>query len=368
MNERGRDIEDSEEQLDSELPEPLEFWKKKQRELVTSVVDYNLQSITSLLDNKRINTAPEFQRRFRWDTTRQSKLIESFLLNVPVPPIFLNEDDFGEYSIIDGKQRLTAIHEFFRGRLRLTGLQVFQDLNDKTIDDLPQQLRTIVETRPTIRAIIILRQSDRDIKYMVFDRLNTGGVRLNAQEIRNSAFPGALNSLILRLSELPDFHALLHVETKAKSAIWREMRDAELVLRYFTFRENWTTFESGMKRAMDAFMEKHRAPDAHALRTMEEDFLAALVAVEAAFGEYSFRRWVPAKGHWRKQVLASLFDAQMFSCRGRDPNVLRARRETILERLKGLFGNSEFRQSIDAATNTPQLFKRRIEMVRAILS
>src|SRR5690606_20353372 len=188
-----------------------------------------------LVSDRAIDLNPTYQRRLRWDQKRQSKLIESFLMNVPVPPVFLNEDEYGQYSVIDGKQRITAISEFFRGRLKLKGLEVFHELNDQSFDELPLPLQRALKTRPTLRAVIILRQSDPDVKFNVFQRLNTGGVRLNAQEIRNSAFPGPLNDLILKLSETPRFHKLLGITSKAKSAIYQEMRDAEFVLRFFTF-------------------------------------------------------------------------------------------------------------------------------------
>jgi hypothetical protein len=214
-----RDIEESEDILDSTEGDPIDFWAKKQRELVTSVVDYNLGTLAQLVSDNTIDVSPKYQRRFRWDEERQSRLIESFLMNVPVPPIFLNEDRYGEYSVIDGKQRLLAIKEFFRGKLELTGLNVFHDINHKTFDDLPVKLQSVMKTRPTLRAIIILRQSDEDVKFEVFQRLNTGGVKLNPQEIRNSAYPGELNDLVLELSEDKQFHKLLGIKNKNKSAI-----------------------------------------------------------------------------------------------------------------------------------------------------
>jgi hypothetical protein len=103
------DIEESEEILDSIQGDPTDFWEAKQRELVTSVVDYNLGTLAQLVQDGTIDVSPKYQRRFRWDNERQSKLIESFLMNVPVPPIFLNEDQYGQYSVIDGKQRLIDI-------------------------------------------------------------------------------------------------------------------------------------------------------------------------------------------------------------------------------------------------------------------
>jgi hypothetical protein len=100
-----QDIEESDEILNRIEGDPVDFWEKKQRDLVTSVVDYNLGTLSQLSTDGTIDLSPKYQRRFRWDKERQSLLIESFLMNVPVPPIFLNEDKYGQYSVIDGKQR-----------------------------------------------------------------------------------------------------------------------------------------------------------------------------------------------------------------------------------------------------------------------
>jgi hypothetical protein len=361
------DIEESDDTLNSEDAKPLEFWERKQRELVTNSVDYNLDTLSQLVESGTIDLKPRYQRRFRWKEDRQSRLIESFLMNVPVPPIFLNEDSYGTYSVIDGKQRLTAIHQFMRGRLELTGLQVFSDVNGKTIDDIPKTLQNVIKTRPTIRAIIILRQSDTDIKFEVFQRLNTGGVKLNPQEIRNSTYPGPLNDLILDLSEAPQFHELLGISNKAKSKIHQEMRDAELVLRYFAFRNDWHAFEGGIKSRLDHFMATNQRIAKRELLVLKTDFLNTLEVVRSCFGEHAFHRWQPERSNWRHQVLASLFDAQMLACRGLDPVKCSLRSSSIQKSFKSLFGLSEFRKSIDSATNTPSYFRYRIQAVYDLL-
>jgi Protein of unknown function DUF262 len=352
---------------ENEEKTPLRFWEQKQRELVQSVVDYNLGTLADLIESKTIDLSPRYQRRFRWDPRRQSKLVESLLMNVPIPPIFLNEDEYGHYSVIDGKQRLTAIFEFLRGRLRLEGLEIFSDINGQTVDELSTDLQQVLRIRPTLRAIIILRQSDEDVKFEVFKRLNTGGVTLNAQEIRNSTNPGPLNDLVLDLSESKDFHRLLRIKNPQRSKTYQEMRDCELVLRFLTFRDTWHSFQRGMKRAMDHFMASNQRPDLNVLAEFRQDFTGTLAAVEAAFGEYAFRRWVPQNLHWRRQILASLFDAEMFACRGLDPATLKLRQDEIIQGLQQLFDDDEFRRAIDSATNTPGYVKTRVEMVRNLL-
>jgi hypothetical protein len=364
-----QDIEEDEDVLDApDETDPVAFWEQKQRDLVTSVLDYNLQTLAGLIQERNIDLSPRYQRRFRWDQKRQSQLIESFLMNVPVPPIFLNEDDLGKYSVIDGKQRLSAISAFMRGRLKLSGLKIFADINGLTFDDLPLNLQNVIQTRANLRAIIILRQSDPDVKFQVFQRLNTGGVRLNAQEIRNSAWPGAFNDLVLELSETQEFHRLLGIKVKERSGIYKEMRDAEFVLRYFAFRDTWSTFSGGMMRHMDSFMASQQNASDAWIQDARADFMETLTVVNAAFGDTAFKRWVPEKDAWRQQVLASLFDAQMFASRGRDATVLGRRRRRIVNATKRLFGDDEFRRAIDAATNTPRLFRSRIETMRGLLN
>jgi hypothetical protein len=347
--------------------EPFELWKKRQRELVTSVLDYNLSSLNDLIQTNIIELSPSYQRRCRWTDDQQSKLIESFLMNVPVPPIFLNEDDLGKYSIIDGKQRLTTVSRFFTNKLKLQNLEIFADINGKYFSDLPINLNTILKTRVTLRAIIILKQSDPLIKYEVFRRLNTGGVELNAQEIRNSVYPGPFNNLLIKLSTEKKFHQLLGVKQKEKSAIYKEMRDVELVLRYFTFKDNWYDFSGGMRRYLDMYMENGKKFSKIDLENMRKDFLKTLEIVEACFGENAFQRWNPEREQWRQLVLASLYDAQMFACRGLELERVRLKHSELVKGLQKLFLDPEFRKTIDSATNTPSSFKKRIFMMKEMI-
>jgi len=363
-----RDLEESEELLDAEEGQPVDFWEKKQKELVLSVVDYNLGTLADLVSSNTIDLSPRYQRRFRWDNTRKSKLIESFLMNVPVPPIFLNEDQYGQYSVIDGKQRLTSITEFFKGKFKLTGLKVFSDINGYCFDDLPSKLQSVIRTRPTLRAVIILRQSDEDVKFEVFQRLNTGGVRANPQEIRNSTYPGPFNDLLLGLSVETRFHSILGIKFRNRSSIYQEMRDVEFVLRFFTFRECWHDFKGGsMKNLMDHYMRDNQKLGESEIRQLSDIFLATISKVNMCFGEYSFRRWEPARNRWRRQVLAALYDAQMFACDGFEEASLEGKGEEAIIRMKELFQDEDFLKAISAATNNVGNFRARITKVKDML-
>jgi hypothetical protein len=160
--------------------------------------------------------------------------------------------------------------------------------------------------RQGLRAVILLRQSRDDLKFEVFRRLNTGGVNLNDQEIRNSAFPGPLNNLLLELSENKRFQRLLGIQDVSKSNIYQEMGDVELVLRYLTFKDVWNSFSGKIKDSMTNFMDEHQYIGNEKITELRLDFLNTIESIDACFGELAFKRWQPEKKSWRKQPNASL--------------------------------------------------------------
>ena len=347
------------------IENPVEFWEAKQRDLVTQFVDYNLITLSDLIKDKTIDLKPEYQRRYRWNDIRQSKLIESFLMNVPVPPIFLNEDEIGMYSVIDGKQRLISIHKFLTDKLKLKGLEVFAKLNGKFYSNLEQKVQKIIKTRAILRAIIILRQSDDDIKFEVFQRLNTGGVSLNAQEIRNSAYPGPLNDLMLKLSENTIFQKLIGVLIKEESTIYQEMKDVEFILRFFTFVENPGYFSGDISQKMSEYMRKNQRMDSNKLENLKSKFNSTIRIVDKLFGDDAFKRWRPSPQSWKKKITAPLFDAVMFSCADfiGMPIPTSFDKERFISKHKELFLDEEFQNAITFHVNTSVTFHLRVEKV-----
>lgn len=336
--------------------------KEQQRHLITQFVDYNLKTLSELIEEKTIDLHQEYQRRFRWNNKRQSKLIESFIMNVPVPPIFLNEDDFGKYSVIDGKQRLNSIYKFLTDKLELDGLDVFQDLNGKKFSELPPPYQNFLKTRGVLRAIIILSESDEEIKYEVFHRLNTGGVSLNAQEIRNNAYPGDLNDLLLKLSEDIKFQKLLGIEVKEESTIYQEMKDVEYVLRFFTFFENPSYFSGDIARKMTRFIYKYQKMEEERIEFLRKTFLSTIRFIFKLFGEYAFKRWWEDKREWKKKITTPLFDAVIFACVELYENLSIPNdfnKDEFILKYKNLFLDEEFDYAISYHTGTSQAFRIR---------
>ena len=196
--------------------EPDEFFAKNAFRIVYQTNNFLLPQIRDLVDKGEIlNLRPEYQRRLRWTTIQKSRLIESLLLNIPVPPIFLYESDAARYEVMDGQQRLNAVREFIAGDFALIGLPVLKPLNGLRYYRCPPRIKRALD-RGSVSAIVLLLESEAeksapdrlsltDIRRFIFDRLNTGGTKLNPQEIRNAVNPGVLNRIIIELTRFKPF-------------------------------------------------------------------------------------------------------------------------------------------------------------------
>ena len=233
-----------------------EKYKKGEVRIVTEQARYPLNTIVNLVESEDYILNPEFQRRHRWDTTRKSKLIESFIMNVPIPPIFLYEFEYSKYEVMDGLQRLTAISQFYKDEFLLQDLGEWKELNGYKYSNLPEQIRKGIDRR-YISSIILLQETAKSeeeanrLKQLVFERINSGGEKLKAQEIRNALYPGKLNSLTIKLARNPKFCLLWDIPEPDSDEInsgyprqevienkyFKDMSDAELVLRFFAYRQ-----------------------------------------------------------------------------------------------------------------------------------
>ena len=204
---------------------------------------------------------PEFQREYVWDQTRASKLIESFLLGLPVPGVFLyKERSTNKLLVIDGQQRILSAVRFFEGRF---GSQAFclKNVNPKwegkTFQELPESDQLDLQDA-TLRATIVqqLDPDDNSSIYHIFERLNTGSVRLSPMEIRKCVYAGPFSTLLEELNDDGCWRAIFGRDERDK-----RLRDVELILRFFAMRDGWHTYEKPMKSFLNNFMigKKHSA-------------------------------------------------------------------------------------------------------------
>lgn len=342
-------------------------FEASQDALVLQSSDLSLETIASMVDSGAIDLAPKYQRRDRWDSQAQSELIESFLLNVPVPPVYLAEDDFGTYSVIDGKQRITTISKFLRNKFFLGDLPKFTEVSGLKFESLPRQLQNALNIRPYLRVVTLLKQTNPELKYEVFTRLNTGGQPLLAQEIRNALFRGPLNDLIYELGAEIFLHAQLKIKTK-KEAAFKEMQDVESALRFLCMSEQWQSFNGDMRRTLDAFMELNKGATKAKLTSYRNKFTTALKRCEELWGSHAFRRY--DQSGYRDQFLAAIFDAEMVAASElTNAQFLKlCSVKTKLEKpMKALFADKDFESAVRVSTNTPSKVTYRIKAVKALL-
>jgi len=228
-----------------------EKYSKSQLRVVRTSMDFTLHHLKqSLEDREYINASPKYQRRHRWDIKKRSQLIESFLMNIPVPSVFLFENDYNQYEIMDGRQRIDTLRSFMNNEFPLRNLEFWKELDGMRFHDLPTVIQRGLSRR-TINAVVLLAETTRedesgiDIRKILFKRLNTGGVQLNPQELRNALYPGKFNDLINDLSRYVTFTKIWGIPpykegeesepngNLLKNSLYKSMADCELVLRYF---------------------------------------------------------------------------------------------------------------------------------------
>ncbi|MEL6762270.1 MAG: DUF262 domain-containing protein, partial [Cyanobacteria bacterium J06607_6] len=216
---------------------PLDIEPEKRR-VKTEKQDLPVETLVSWVNRGKLNLQPDFQRNFVWNSGKASRLVESLLLAIPIPVIYVAEEANRTYSVVDGQQRLTSICAFINGafpngqKFKLSGLQVLKDLNRKAFTDLPVELQEEM-LNFILRLIVIEKDSDPDVKFEVFERLNLGAEKLNDQEVRNCVYRGNYNELLRSLAQ--NEFLLRILQSKEPHS---RMADRQLVLRFFALWRN----------------------------------------------------------------------------------------------------------------------------------
>ena len=193
-----------------------EKYSKGEIRIVTEQARYQLTSIPEMVNSPDYILNPEFQRRHRWNNEQKSRLIESFIINIPIPPIFLYEKDYSTYEVMDGLQRLSAISDFYKDKFKLCGLEFWVELNGKKCSELPSLVKKGIDRR-FISAVILLKETAKNeeeakmLKQIVFERINSGGTKLEYQESRNAFYSGKFSDLCKRLSRDRYFCLLFNI-------------------------------------------------------------------------------------------------------------------------------------------------------------
>ena len=230
------------------------------RKVDFNTYDISVKELISMVGEGIIDIAPEYQRQFRWKEDRQSALIESVFLGIPVPSLFMATNKDGSWELIDGVQRLSSIVHFagsqeakeriqVEGELKLHALKKLTSFNLRTFKELPRSVQLDFLLKP-LKITTLSDKSDLEVRFDLFERLNTGGIILTNQEIRSCVFRGKFNDFVKELSTDENFHQVVRLTNSQESDGTRE----EYALRFFAFRANYQKFDHSVIDFLNDYM------------------------------------------------------------------------------------------------------------------
>ncbi|MCZ0704586.1 hypothetical protein J2T56_003156 [Natronobacillus azotifigens] len=344
-----------------------EKYQRGEMRIITEQGRYPLQNIKEIL-SKNMKFNPEYQRRRVWTDIQKSRLIESFIINIPVPPVFLYEIEFSKYEVMDGLQRLSTLYEFYDNKFSLSGLEVWPELNDKRYDQLPDKVQKGIDRR-YISTIVILNETAKSIKEeqilkkFVFERLNTGGTKLTDQETRNALFDGDFNTLCMKIArENTTFHKLWKIkpfkehevvnedseiieEKERNLKVFIRMEDVELVLRFFAYRQLDYISVTKVKDILDLYLKQaNQSYNEEIHNNLEELFNNTLKLTEAIFEDKSFLLFTKRKGEfiWYASPSKLVYDPIMnvlseYVNQKEKASILIERKDVVIKKMEKLF-------------------------------
>lgn len=329
--------------------------------------DITVDELLRRVQRERVDVAPSYQRKFRWDNDRQSTLIESIYLGIPVPPLFMatsgDPNETVRWEVVDGLQRVTTLVSFAGEpearravklpadeSLKLSGLEKLQSLNGCTFLDLPPDIRSKFEDRP-LKVIVLNDKSELRVRFDLFERLNTGGIRLTHQEVRECVFRGAFVDLVTHLAENEIFREVVKVSPNQRM----DGTYQEYVLRFFAYLNKYREFEHSVKGFLDDYCSEMAAKDVEvAVEDLQAEFLRTFDFLSRCFptGIHGAKRSTPVNLYEGIAVGAAL--------------ALRVRSD--LEPLAEIdwSGDPELKKYIYGATNTRTRVIGRIEHCRDV--
>jgi len=328
----AEETKDPQSMTDSEINDK---YLKGEVRIVTEQARYPLNTIPEMFSGDDYILNPEFQRRHRWNVVKQSKLIESFIMNVPIPPIFLYEKDYSVYEVMDGLQRISAIKDFYEDKYELQGLEIWPELNGRKYSMLPEQVKKGIDRR-YISSIVLLKETAKSeneankIKQMVFSRINSGGAKLEDQEYRNAQCSGNFNEMIINLARNDYFCDIFDIPQKTENenlsedivsdelkenSKFRTMNDVETVLRFFAVRKIDKWDGSVFTKFLDQYAYRANELPESVLIEYKSIFEKTIKFAFDLFGDKAFCMWKMNKKtgqyRWTRKATMVIYDALM---------------------------------------------------------
>ncbi|TFE01485.1 DUF262 domain-containing protein [Jeotgalibacillus salarius] len=363
----GVDIDDSEDYDDKVLDitiqddEEVNEIPTELRKLRVQAYDKSVSDLVRMVREGDIILNPEYQRNYVWDNKKASLLVESILLNIPIPVIYASEEKDSSWNIVDGLQRLTALKRFFENNFKLSGLGVLSELNGLKYEGLNPKAKRVL-SNGNLRVILIFNDSHQEIKYEIFMRLNSGSVKLNEQELRNCLYRGSLNNALKQFVKNKKFLDILGLEKPHK-----RMVDCEMVLRYLAFSENYDgeqktikNYKGAIKPYLNIFFAENQNLEIHKIKDMHHKFDSVIDAVYEVFGDKAFRKL--NEDGFETKINKSIMDVIMLSFEQYTYDQIKAKKEDILELYKQkLISDSKFNLAVTQGTSDTKVLELRLK-------
>jgi hypothetical protein len=336
-------------------------------EIRTESVDFSFGELLSLHKAGEIVIRPEYQRLFRWTNEQRSRLIESILLKLPIPPIFLIEGDKGVLELIDGLQRTSSVLQFMdhlainEPELVLTGCDILPALNGMRFDGFSTSIRLGLKRTP-IRAIIIKKSGNDHVKYEMFKRLNTGGSLLAPQEIRNCScrmISGGAE-FYAQIQSLATDQAFKDATARIPLPDREQRADEELVLRFFAVENYRAQFSGNVREWLDNFMEETLFQKI--ARPIEgQRFRTFFIFVAKKFGDGAFSRW--RDGAAQGRLAPAYFEAVVGALSKRFSEIENKTPDSLRHILAEAFEDPLFKEATGPGANSKSKMEQRILVV-----
>jgi hypothetical protein len=330
----------------------------EKRILHTETYDFTVGTVFEYLKNGEI-FIPEFQRSYVWNRTQASRFIESLVIQCPIPVIYLNQERDERWSVIDGNQRLQSIRLYLDDEFPLRGLTTYPELDGEHFSDLDPRISRHISHR-TLRCIAVLKDTHPQIKFDVFERLNTGAVQLNPQELRHGVYHGKFIEIVDNLTKEPIWKKVSGYK------IDKRMKGAELILRFIALKEDFNSYKKPLSGFLNQFCENNQNVDNDQLLTWKNNFLRTIERVNKVLGEFAFRIF-NEDGRINKNINAALYDAQMIGFSNMDHEIRKISRSKLKKALIELYNEDKFKQSITSGTSASSLVRYRISRFEEFL-
>ena len=360
--------EDPDTGLEVEVEDPQierPFNPEKIRVRTTNIT---VELLVSRIKHDEVDLEPDFQRSFVWKAERQSRLIESLLLRIPIPVFYVAADENENWLVVDGVQRMFTIFNYVTDKFPLNRLEYLEKFNGRRFNDLPRQMqRRIGESELVVN--VIDPGTPEDVMFNIFHRINTGGITLNGQEIRNALHPGPVRDYLKRLAQSEIFREATDYSVKEN-----RMADRECVLRFIAFYiAPWEKYDDNdLNGYLSRTMRKINDMTPEDREVLAKDFEKAMEAAYRIFGSEAFRKRYSRDDSRRRPVSKALFDAWSVELARRLPQEidrLVEKREVVIDRFISLINRDrDFETAISSSTSTPQRVKKRFREIALLVN